>query len=183
MLPVQVFALASICGYFQNIQLPPSHKEIRNQRKWRAALGVNGPRFHPEVTPSLNHCLRSLQSSSPEKAPPTTVPSTRDLSRFQPDEYRCQSACSVRSSSVSNPHEHEQCAGCNTAVSSFEWLKDSSQLPPYVAAVAPIKTQILNPRTKEAHRLQEAGFWFSSSTPDTSVSTGKIFLIFRHGLT
>lgn len=85
MLSVQVFALASSCGYFRNIQLPPSHKEIRNQRKWLAALSVNGPSFHPEVIPSLNHCLRSLQSSSPEKAPPTIAPSTRGLSRFQPD--------------------------------------------------------------------------------------------------
>lgn len=147
------------------------------------ALSVNGPSFHPELIPSLNHCLHSLQSSSPEKAPPTTVPSTRGLSRFKPDEQRWQSACSVRSSSASNPHEHEQCTGHNTVVSSFEWLKDSSQPPPCVTAVAPIKIQFLNPRTKEAHRLQEAGFWFSASIPDTSVGTGKIFLIFSPGLT
>lgn len=180
---VQVFALVSSCGYFQNIQLPPSHKEIRNQRKWLTALSVNGPSFHPELIPSHNHCLRSSESSSPEKAPATIVLSTSDLSRFQPDEQRCQLACSVRSSSVSNPHEHEQCTGYNTVVSSLEWLKDSSQLPPYVTAVAPIKIQFLNPRTKEAHKLQEAGFWFSFSIPDISVGTGKIFLIFSPRLT
>lgn len=120
------------------------------------ALSVNGPSFHPELGPSLDHCLRSLQSSSPEKAPPITVPSTRGLSRFQPDEQRCQSACCVRSSSVSSPHEHQQCTGYITVVSSFEWLKYSSQLPPYVTAVAPIKTQ--EQRRPTNCKKQDSGF-------------------------